>query len=190
MSPIILVGPAVEPVTLPDAKAHLRLDRDDEDELVEALILAARVTVERATRLGLVEQTWRISLDAWPSDRAVPIALAPLIGVDEVRIVAEAGPDTVLDPSTYRLVGAPDRAELLIDDAAPAPIRKRRAIEIDCRIGFGAGPASVPEPLRLAVRQLVAHWFEHRGDDAARAPVGLPADIRALLAPFVRPRLA
>jgi uncharacterized phiE125 gp8 family phage protein len=46
----------------------------------------------------------------------------------------------------------------------------------------------VPEPLRLAIRMLVAHWFEHRGDleDEAR---GLPSAVLALVRPFRTIRL-
>lgn len=40
MNPIRLAGPAVEPIPLAGMKTYLRLDQDDEDELVEALVAA------------------------------------------------------------------------------------------------------------------------------------------------------
>jgi hypothetical protein len=45
----------------------------------------------------------------------------------------------------------------------------------------------VPEPLRLAVKILVARWFENRGDIAGEQI--LPPDALALLTPFRRARL-
>jgi hypothetical protein len=41
--------------------------------------------------------------------------------------------------------------------------------------------------LKLAIRILVAHWFEHRGDMAGEQI--LPPEALALVAPFQRARL-
>ena len=189
MNPINLGGPAVEPIALADAKAWLRVDGDGEDELVSALIVAGRLTVERATRLRLVEQTWRVAFERWPSDRAVPLPLWPIISVDAVRVRGGGGAFAAIAPELYRLDLGQDPARLLVDPAAPEPDRKPSGIEIDLTAGFGAAAASVPEPLRLAIRRLVAHWFERRGDEPA-ADAGLPADVAALIAPYRRARLA
>ena len=48
MTPTLLEGPASEPVSLADVKAHLRLTSSDEDGLLGKLIVAARLTVEVA----------------------------------------------------------------------------------------------------------------------------------------------
>jgi uncharacterized phiE125 gp8 family phage protein len=64
------------------------------------------------------------------------------------------------------------------------------AVEIDASFGLGASPAEDPAPLRLAIQRLVAFWFEQRGDERPDGPETLPAEIRALLGPFARPRLA
>ncbi len=64
MTAALLTGPALEPVSLADVKAHLRIDGDDEDALLTAAIVSARVHVEAATRRVLIEQAWRIYLDA------------------------------------------------------------------------------------------------------------------------------
>jgi hypothetical protein len=61
MALVMTVAPAAEPIALAEAKAHLRIDSDDEGALVEALIGAARMHVERALGLALVTQTRRPS---------------------------------------------------------------------------------------------------------------------------------
>jgi uncharacterized phiE125 gp8 family phage protein len=70
---------------------------------------------------------------------------------------------------------------------APAPGKARNGIEIGLRAGYGASPDAVPATLRLAIRILVAHWFENRGDVIGEQI--LPPEAMALVAPFQRARL-
>ncbi|WP_375458417.1 hypothetical protein [uncultured Enterovirga sp.] len=190
MSPIALVGPAVEPVTLDAMKRYLRLDGTEEDDLVSALIMAGRLTVERTARLSLLEQSWRVRLRSWPPGRVVALPVFPVLAVEAVRLVRPASMPDLLSPDMYRLDLDCDPVRLLIDATAPDPAGPHGAIEIDVACGYGSAPAAVPEPLRLAIQRLVAHWFEHRGDDGPPPGGKLPADALALVAPYLRPRLA
>jgi hypothetical protein len=47
MVPIALDGPAVEPVSVPEMRAYLRLDHEAEDELIAGLVKAGRLLVRR-----------------------------------------------------------------------------------------------------------------------------------------------
>ena len=89
MTLIRTVDPVAEPVTLAEAKAFLRLTGTSEDELVAGLIRAAREDVERSTGLALIAQTWRLVLDALPSDDAVCLMRGP---VQAVLSVTAYGP--------------------------------------------------------------------------------------------------
>lgn len=62
----LTTAPAVEPVTLSEAKAHLRLDISDDDALITTLITAARVHAENVCRRAFVTQKWDLYLDSWP----------------------------------------------------------------------------------------------------------------------------
>ena len=187
MSPILVAGPAVEPVTLAEAKAHLRLDGSDEDALVGSLITAARHTIELATRRAFVAQTWRLRLDHWPEPRFVQLPLAPVIGVTAVRVTPVSGLAVTIGPELYRVAADDDSPRLMLDAAVPDSDAALGGIEIDASYGFGAAPGDVPAPLRLAILRLVARWFERRGD--GDDPV-LPADVAVLVSPFCRPRVA
>ena len=187
MSPIPIAGPAVEPVTLAEAKAHLRLDTADEDLLVEALVATARVTLELTTRRCFIAQTWRARLDSWPPGRRVHLPFAPVLSVAGVRVSPGAGPAVTLDSALYTLRAESEPATLDVVGTAPDPGLPSAGIEIDLVYGYGPDTADVPQPLRLAILRLVARWFERRGDE--KDPV-LPDDVAALAAPFRRPRLA
>jgi uncharacterized phiE125 gp8 family phage protein len=178
MKRLLLEGPAVEPVLLAEMKAHLRLDTDDEDDLLGALIVAARVAVEAEIRRVLVEQSWRAILDAWPAGGRLVLPIVPVISVDAVRTIDAAGAATVLDAEDYEFEAAD--FSLALDRVSGA-----ERYEIDFTAGYGSSGVDVPQPLRLAIRMLVTHWFEQRSaatfdDDAADTPLGY----RALVAPF------
>ena len=52
MTPIALTPPAQEPVSLAEARAFLRLDQTEEDDLLATLITAARLMVEATSGSG------------------------------------------------------------------------------------------------------------------------------------------
>ena len=187
MIPILINGPAVEPVGLAEMRAHLRVDGPQEDDLIAGLVTAARLMVEAASRRILVAQTWRVVLDRWPSGRIVRLPLSPLIAVTRVAVADGAGDLVDLPVTAADAEAAADPPRIRIAASAPEPGSDRAGIAIEASFGYGPAPESVPEPLRLAIKILVARWFENRGDIAGEQ--SLPADALALLRPFGRARL-
>src|SRR6056297_2208351 len=103
MIPIRVGGPAVEPVSLADARTHLRLDDTHEDDLVTALIEAGRLLLESATRLIFINQSWRLILEETPRSMHLHLPLAPIIAITEIRVIDAQGVTSVVDPQDYRL---------------------------------------------------------------------------------------
>lgn len=73
----LVTPPAAEPVTLDQAKQHLRVDADDDDALITGLITAAREYAEKVTRRAFFNQTWSRSLDFFPVWNAVDRSRLP-----------------------------------------------------------------------------------------------------------------
>ena len=186
MTPILIDGPAVEPVSPADMRAYLRLDDGAEDDLLAALIKAARLQVEAVAGRVLADSRWRIALDRWPEDRVVHLPVSPLIAVERLRVFDRDGQAADVPPSFFEADALSDPPCVIVDPRAPEPTRARQGVSIEVRAGYGATPESVPEPLRQAVRLLVARWFENRGDADPGPP---PPDVLALVAPFRRMRL-
>ena len=188
MIPIFIGGPAVEPVTLAEMKAYLRVDEDDgtQDELIAGLVRAARLTVEAASRRILIEQQWRVVLESWPAGGTVLLPLSPLIAVERIAVTDAAGTAVDLPSGAFEadLMSDPPRI-VVLDPVQPG--RQRNGISIALRAGYGATAEAVPATLRLAIRILVAHWFENRGDVAGEQI--LPPEALSLVAPFQRARL-
>lgn len=184
-------GPAVEPVSLSEAKAHLRLETAADDALVTSLIITSRLHVEAALGLALTAQDWTLVLDVWPATGVVTIPMRPVMAVTAVRVRATDGSPSVVSPSSYFIDGAgvPPRV-VPTSGALPNPGRAAAGIEIDITAGFGTTAASVPEPIRHALKLLVAHWYEHRDPIEIGDPsTALPAAVSDLLKPYSVPRL-
>jgi uncharacterized phiE125 gp8 family phage protein len=183
------VEPVAEPVTLVEAKAHLRIDHGDDDDLLSALIRAARQEVERSAGLALIAQSWRMVLDDWPADGCATVRLHPLIEIQSVTAFGDDGEATILDPSTYRLdrLSRPAR----IHFATPVvPFHAVNGIEVDFTAGFGEAGTDVPDLLKRAILLLVAHWYEFRaGFGPDDQPVSYPAGFDRIMAGYRAGRL-
>ena len=188
MALIPLRGPATEPVSLADLKAWLRLDGSDEDDLLAAVLSAARLAVEEATGRRLVTQDWRLVLDAWPPDGVLTLPLAPVQAVTALRVRDATGTATVLPATGWLLDADSDPPRLVLAGPLPVPGRRLGGIELDLTAGYGPSSA-VPEPLRMAVRLTAASLYENRGDGPDKAASAVSPAAIALIAPYRRVRL-
>ncbi|MCW5712464.1 phage head-tail connector protein [Shinella sp.] len=184
-----LLPPAVEPVTLAETKAHLRLDAADEDALLSALVRVAREHLEAATGLCLITRPLRLYLDDWPETRVIQIARGPVQTIEMVTVYDAAGLPVAVDASGYLLDGTARPARLLLP-ARPASGRALNGIEIDFTAGFGESGADVPDGLKRALLLHVAAMFELRGVlFPADQPGTVPAGYDRLVAPYRMRRL-
>lgn len=188
MPSLLVTPPAIEPVTLAEAKAHLRITHSEEDALITALIGSGRRVVEARAGLMLIEQVWTIFADDWPADGVMELAVAPLSSIDELAVYGEDGTKAGIDPAHFYadLVSRPPRLMLRGSRVWAAPGRGLNGIAVTVKAGFGPLATDVPEPLRQAILLLVAHWYEHRGNGN---PPPLPLTLDALLKPFRAVRL-
>lgn len=184
MTVLLTVPPALEPVSLEEAKAHLRLDGNGDDDYVSALIVAARLQVETAIRRVLIDQTWRIYRDDWPPDGLVDLPVSPVRSIVEIVVYDADGEPTTLAPTAWKLDAASSPARLKLIGTGPSPGRPLNGIEIDVVAGWGPSGVSVPRTLRLAIMTLVARWFENReGVGFGIVPSSVSDAFEALVAP-------
>lgn len=181
MAAILLTPPVIEPLTLIEAKAFLRVEHGDDDDVIAALIAAARVRVEAMTRRALLAQSWRFVLDAWPRDGRFSPRIGPLRELVAARVFDADGAVRDIDAESFVVDGA---ANVIAAPcfAVPVPGRATAGIALDVLCGYGADAGDVPADLRQAVRLLLAHWYDNRvaTPDGAAVPVG----VSALLAPY------
>jgi len=191
MAVVLTEAPAVEPISLAEAKAHLRIDAADEDALLTSLITAARMFVERTLGVALITQGWSYFLDYWPPSCCVTLPIVPVQSVGAVTLHHGTGGSTTLDAAAYVVDTLSEPARLVLKGALPPVLsRELNAFEIAFTAGYGDEAGDVPAPIRHALKLLVAHWFERREPVVlSGAPQDVPATVAGLLLPYRRVRL-
>jgi uncharacterized phiE125 gp8 family phage protein len=183
MASILLTPPAAEPLSLAEAKAFLRLETADDDPLIAAFISAARLHVETQTGLALITQSWRMALDCWPANGRIAVRPAPLQALTAARVFDFDGEARAIDIQAF-VPDASTSTLSFIPWAMPMPTRIAAGIELDIAAGFGDVASDVPEPIRQAIRILVAHWHENRAIVAGAEVAPAPSNAAALIAPY------
>jgi uncharacterized phiE125 gp8 family phage protein len=170
----VITPPASEPLTLQEAKDHLRLDGDDENPLVSAYLTAAREWAEEATRRQFVPATLRFALDEFPRchtkyrrhgqpefDRhAILLPSPPLVSVSSINYVDAAGVTQLLSPADYQVdaYSTPGRVAPAFAKSWPIARRQMNAVTITIVAGY----AAVPERAKSLIRLLLSHQYENR----------------------------
>lgn len=184
MSSTLITAPAAEPLSLVEAKSHLRADGTDEDALISSLIAAAREQVQTVTRRALVTQTWSLKLDSFPALIEVP--RPPLITVASITYVDVGGDTQTLAASRYTVDAdsEPGRIVPVYGDAWPATRSVPNAVTVQFDAGYGAA-ADVPQPIKQAMLLLIGHWYEHReAVNVGNITNVMPMAVESLLFPY------
>ena len=167
MGYVLVTPPTTEPLSLDDVKAHLRIDADDEDALISALVAASRQHFERRTGRSLIDTVWRLVLDRFPPGGG-PIRLGngPVSAVSSVGYIDSAGVSRVLAEETGYL------ADLSGDIGKLSPVfwqpwpcdaaHRPGGVTVQYTAGFGPTADAVPQLVKQALLLLIGHWYENR----------------------------
>lgn len=177
--------PANTPISLAQAKSHLKSETSADDDYITDLIATATLFVEQKINRKFITQIWRQYEDGIGNERVICLAVRPPQSIVEVTSYDEDGNPTILDVQNYSLNQYASPPTLTLNAAVSA-----RTIELDVVAGFGDTGADVPDTLLRAILILVGHWYEFRGAIAAsEQPASTPAGLQTLLAPFMEPKL-
>ncbi len=177
-------APAFEPVTLAEAKAHLRVDTATDDAYIGSLISAAREWCEQYLDRTLVHTQWVMRFDRFPPDGTMDIELPrpPMATAGTTTAVAmtftfENGTTSTYSTASYRVDrdGVPGTVKTLYGQTWPPHLQDDNAISVTWWGGYGASGTSVPAAIRHAILMLTAHWYESR--QAAVATGAVPQDV-------------
>ncbi len=158
-------SPAVEPVTLAEAKAHLRVDTATDDSYIATLITAAREWVEEYLDRALVHQQYVMRLDSFPYEFELPRPPMATSGTATAVVVTYTlGDDSTatLSSTQYRVDrnATPGVVRQLRAGTWPGNLDDQNAVTVTWWAGYGASGTSVPAAIRHAILMLVGHWYD------------------------------
>ena len=196
----LITPPTTEPVTLPEAKAWLKVDHSDEDALIQLLIQTARERCEALTDLSLCLQQWAVYIPVWPMQslaewwdgmregaftnvplQAIALHPGPVRQIDAFNLYDASDNMTLYSETYYALDRVRNR--LVLQPEAPIPHGTRLINPIE--IIYTTGHEFIPGSIKAGLLKLIAHLYEHRGDTSSR----IPNEILSLWQPFMKVRL-
>lgn len=137
-------APTAEPLDLSDVKLYCRVDSDDDDPKLSAIMAAARDYAETETRKQLIVARWRQVLDQFPGgmweSQAIQLSRYPVLKVESIQFVDMQGQTQTVDPATYVIdyVSEPVRITPLFGAIWPIPMPQIGSVWVTFTAGYAA----------------------------------------------------
>lgn len=172
MSLTLIAPPLLEPVTLAEAKLHLRVDGTDEDALITSLIVAARRQAEHELGRVLITQTWELALDEFPAADIAP-PMPSVLSIESVKYLDAAGAEQTVPSTDYDLDAAttPGWVMLAADASWPTTSGGANCVKVRFTAGYGPAAADVPANVVAWIKLQIGALYRHREAFAAGVTV-------------------
>jgi uncharacterized phiE125 gp8 family phage protein len=186
-----------EPITLDEAREHLRLDPygsppvHPDDDYVTALITAARTWTEEYLRRALATKTIEIVYDSfYDIDLALP--LAPVQSVTSVEYIDRDGATQTLATTVYGVDTFANKLYLKYNQQWPEIQDTVNPVIVTAVVGYTNGESPdtypFPAPIKSALNLIIANLYENRQQDQVGTTRisfnSLPMGVYSLLQPY------
>lgn len=186
MSLFRITDASVEPLSLAEARHHLRVDHSVDDAEISAMVTAARQSAESYTRRAFIEQTWKLTLDRFPCWE-IMLPRPRLQSIEEITYIDSQGAEQTLSPSLYRaaLLSEPGRLTPAYNQSWPSTREITDAVTIEFIAGYGSTAAEVPAPIVQAIKLMLGLYYTNRSSVAiGTIAAEIPQSAQFLLNPF------
>lgn len=159
------------PVTLTEAKAHLRVDFSTDDTLITTLIWVATEYAEKRLGRALTSQTWDLYFDSFEEaleeDEDYDSIYIPYPPLQSISYIKYYDTDNVLQTwssANYDvdIISEPGEVVLTSSASVPGTYDRPNAVNIRFVAGYGSASTYVPETIRAAIKLLISHFYENR----------------------------
>lgn len=184
MSWVVSTLPSVEPITLEEAKLHLRVTQAADDMLITALIAAARVHVEQVCEHALMAQVWTMRADRF---EGLTLPGGNVRSVTSISYLDSAGASQTLPLNQVVIdtTRVPARVTLAANQSWAVVAAQANAVSVVYEVGY-SDAAAVPAPIKAAMLLIIGDLYENREAQSVGQPITENATVSALLWPFRR----
>lgn len=182
-----ITEPSVEPVTLAEVKTYLRIDTNEDDNLITMLLKSARKLLEAELGMKFISQQWDFYTDEWGlckkapwwdgvrdgavselySKEAIELPFGRIISLDAFNTYADDDVAVDAGVSNYSVDKFAKQGRIALKNGQTWPttvLRPVAGIQIRCTLGFGTAASDVPADIKQAIMEIVSHSYENRGD--------------------------
>jgi len=161
MTLTVVTPPVTEPISLNEAKLHLRVAHNDDDTYIQSLISVARDHIEQDIQRAIATQTWELTMTTFPTDtNVITLYFGPVQSIVSIIYDDADGVAQTMDPATYWLDTSWLPAKLMGINAWPATSTTSEAVRVQYVAGYGGNP--IPSSLRHAMLMLIGEWYDNR----------------------------
>ena len=182
----VTAEPAELPITVADVKPFMRIDFDQDDSMIEAMIRAATTTLEAFTNRDFVTRTYQYTTQCLlPPDQYTPqtyleLQRGPLGAVTSAEYRLDSNQVTL----EYTLQERSSYARLWVEDGETIDTDEvPNAFTVVFTSGYGAA-ADVPPPLKEAIKRFVLFQYENKDDTIPDTGHIIPAGVQFLARPY------
>ena len=182
---VLKTAPSSTAVTLAEAKQHLRVDSDfdDDDAYITTLIEVATDLVEQFTRRRLITQTYNLYYDQFPDYISLQVGI--VASVVHIKYRDTSNVEQTLASSNYVLDDKikPGRIYVATNGNFPDTYDRPNAVEVEFTVGSAA--ADVESALKQAMLITVGRYYEQRQDVVlGTIATELPLMVEYILTPY------
>ena len=172
----LVAGSAQQVVSLDDAKLHLRVDGNVEDDYIEALVGSCVDYAQKYTGLELLQSTWTCNAREWNTFRMFK---TPVQSVQSIKYFDKDNNEQTLASTEYYVTIENGCTKIEFKESVYGIelYEKPNAIVISLTAGF-AGVSVIPKSIIAGIKLMLGHLYENRqavvtGTIATELPLGV-----------------
>lgn len=150
------------PVSLTEAKSHLKVDTNADDTLITNLIIAATQISEEYTNRFFIETV--VNQTSTSFNGLNELFKSKVRSVTHIKYYDSDNTQQTWASSNYVVNNEfePCQINLVVGESLPSIAQRVDAVECRYTVGYGSAASDVPDVIKQAILLTLGNWYENR----------------------------